>query len=157
MTPKPKIQYVGQFYVYGSEAKKLEPRKERRTPKTRLPLERLRRWEKIILDPTAMVAMAVAVVMLAVMAVGAWQLRTDWEEYRATEKYLSYLNRENARLEQAYQESYDLEEVRSKAIALGLKPKEEADVKSVQLVLPEPKEEEKPLMDLRTFWKGLWE
>lgn len=157
MIQKPKIQYVGQFYVYGSEAKKLEPKKERRIPKTMLPLERLRKREKITLDPVAMGAILTAVVMLAAMALGGLQLQKDWEEYNAASRYLSYLNRENAGLEREYRGSFDLEEIRSKALALGLKPKEDVSTRSVQLVLPEPRQEEEPLMDLPTFWKGLWE
>lgn len=156
MIPKPKIQYVGEFYVYGSEAKKLEPKKERRTPKTMLPLERLRRREAIYLDPVAMIAIAVALIMVVTMAVGALQLQQDWEEYDTTSNYLNYLNRENARLERQYRNSFDLEEIRSKALALGLKPKEEAEVKSVPLVLPVLEPEESWLDHLRTFWDGLW-
>lgn len=157
MIPKPEIQYVGQFYVHGSEAKKLEPKKVRRAPKTRLPVERRKKREKIVLDPVSMGAIVVAVVMLVTMAVGALRLQADWAEYDAASKYLSYLNRENAQLEREYLSSFDLEEVRSKAIALGLKPKEDVTYKSVQLILPQPKQEEAPVNSLLKFWKGLWE
>lgn len=157
MTPKPKIQYVGEFYVHGSEAKKLEPKKERKIPKTVLPLERLKQKEKINLDPVAVMAIAVAVVMLFTMAAGALQLKSDWEEYHAAERYLSYLNRENARLERVYRASFDLEEIRSKALALGLKPMEDVEERGVQLVLPVPETEEIQENKLVTFWKGLWE
>lgn len=156
MIPKPEIQYVGQFYVHGSEAKKLEPKKERKTPKTRLPLERLGKREKIALDPVAMVSIVVAVVLLFTMAVGALQLQEDWKEYHATSRYLSYLNRENARLERVYLSSFDMEEIRSKALALGLKPKEDVAKKTVALVLPVPEPEESWLDGLRAFWEGLW-
>ncbi len=157
MTPKPKIQYVGQFYVHGSEARKLEPKKERKIPKTKLPVERLKTKESINLDPVAMMAIVVAVVMLFTMAAGALQLKSDWEEYHAGERYLSYLNRENARLERVYRSSFDLEEIRSKALALGLKPREDVEERSVQLVLPVPEAEESQESKLAAFWKGLWE
>lgn len=157
MTPKPKIQYVGQFYVHGSEARKLEPKKERKIPKTKLPVERLKTKESINLDPVAMMAIVVAVVMLFTMAAGALQLKSDWEEYHAGERYLSYLNRENARLERVYRSSFDLEEIRSKALALGLKPREDVEERSVQLVLPVPEAEESQESKLVAFWKGLWE
>lgn len=156
MVPKPEIQYVGQFYVHGSEAKKLEPKKERRIPKTMLPLERLRKREKIYLDPVALTAIAVAVVMAITMTVGALQLKADWEEYHTVSRYVSYLNRENARLERQYLTSFDMEEIRSKAIALGLKPQEEVTSRNVKLVLPEPKAEENKISGLRAFWEGLW-
>lgn len=157
MTPKPKIQYVGEFYVHGSEARKLEPKKERKIPKTKLPVERRKPREKINLDPVAIMAMAVAVVMLFTMAAGALRLKADWEEYHASVNYLSYLKRENARLERVYRSSFDLEEIRSKALALGLKPRENVEEKGVQLVQPAPEAEESQENKLVTFWKGLWE
>ena len=157
MTPKPKIQYVGEFYVHGSEARKLEPKKERKAPKTMLPLERLKKKEQINLDPVAVMAIVVAVIMFFTMAVGALQLKSDWEEYHTTQRYLSYLNRENARLERVYRSSFDMEEIRSKALALGLIPREDAAEKGVQLVMPVPAAEESRESKLVTFWKGLWE
>lgn len=156
MIQKPKIQYVGEFYVYGSEAKKLETKKERRTPKTILPLERLRKQEAIYLDPVALVAIAVALVMVVTMAVGALQLQEDWKAYDTTSNYLDYLNRENARLDRQYRSSFDLEEVRSKALALGLKPREDVETKDVPLVVPVPEPEESWLDQVRAFWDGLW-
>ena len=46
MIHKPEIQYIGQFYVYGSEARQLEHKKQRK-PKTKLPMARVRKVEKI--------------------------------------------------------------------------------------------------------------
>ena len=46
MERKPEIQYVGQFYVYGSEARQLEEKK-RRQAKTSLPMARLEKLEKL--------------------------------------------------------------------------------------------------------------
>ena len=40
MVQKPKIQYVGQFYVHGSEARKLELQQEKKKAKTSLPAVR---------------------------------------------------------------------------------------------------------------------
>lgn len=156
MIQKPKIQYVGEFYVYGSEAKKLEPKKERRTPKTILPLQRLRKQEAIYLDPVALFAIAVALIMVVTMALGALQLQEDWREYDTTSNYLSYLNRENARLDRQYRNSFDLEEIRSKALALGLKPREDVEMRNVPLVVPVPEQEESWLDQARAFWDGLW-
>ena len=34
MAAKPEIQYVGQFYIYGSEAKKLEPKRQEKKKNT---------------------------------------------------------------------------------------------------------------------------
>ena len=45
MNQKPKIQYVGQFYVHGSEARALQLQQEKRQAKTKLPLARIQRIE----------------------------------------------------------------------------------------------------------------
>ena len=74
MVQKPKIQYIGQFYVHGSEARALEQQEQKKKAKTKLPLARLERIEKIYVDPVALAGIAVAVVMLAVMVLGAVQL-----------------------------------------------------------------------------------
>ena len=75
MNQKPKIQYVGQFYVHGSEARKLQLQEEKRQAKTKLPLARIKAIEKIYVDPVALVGIAVAVMMLVTMVLGAIQLK----------------------------------------------------------------------------------
>ena len=69
MTPKPKIQYIGQFYVYGSEAQVLQPGA---SPKHRLVLPEAvrRRMEKVYVDPVAILSIAVSLVLLVSMVMG---------------------------------------------------------------------------------------
>ena len=103
MNQKPKIQYVGQFYVHGSEARQLQMQEQKRQAKTRLPLLRLQAIEKIYVDPVALVGIAVAVVMLVTMVLGAVQLKRDWDQYERVSAYVSELKRENARMSHAPQ------------------------------------------------------
>lgn len=156
MIEKPKIQYVGQFYVHGSEARKLEPKKSRKKPKTRLPLARLEKMEKLYVDPVALVSIAVAVILLAVMAVGALQIHSDWVQYNQMSSYVSQLKKENAQLSLEYRSGYDLEDVQSKASGLGLVP--EADVEHISISVTVPEREPEPtwLEELIWFWKGLF-
>ena len=81
MAQKPKIQYVGQFYVHGSEARALELEEERRRAKARRPLARLQQVELIYVDPVAVVSIVVSLIMLATMVTGAMALKEDWAEY----------------------------------------------------------------------------
>ena len=74
MTEKPKIQYIGQFYVPGSEAQVLAPKKKKKKAKTKLPIAKQEQVKAIYIDPVALIGITVAVVMLAVMVVGALQL-----------------------------------------------------------------------------------
>lgn len=145
MIHKPEIQYIGQFYVYGSEARQLEQKKQRK-PKTKLPLARVRKVEKISVDPVALGGIVVAVALLVVMAVGALQLYRDWNDYNQMSTYVSQLKKENAQLTRTYRASYDLEEVRKRATALGLVPEDEAQ--TMIIAVTAPTEQPEP-----TFWE----
>ena len=156
MNQKPKIQYVGQFYVHGSEARQLQMQKEKRQAKTRLPLLRMQAIEKIYVDPVALTGLAGAVVMLVCMVVGACQIRSSWQEYKQMSHYLSELQRENARLEHTYHISYDMEEVEAKALAMGLVPMEQIPTMSVRVRMPAPEVEETAWDEFVWFMKGLF-
>ena len=153
MVQKPKIQYVGQFYVHGSASKKLEQPPK---PKTSLPLAKLQKIEKIYVDPVALVGILVAVVMLVTMVVGALQIKEDWIAYERMSSYVSSLNKENSKLRQAYHDGYDLEDIKVKAAALGLVPKSEVERISVTVTLPEPEPEVSRIDEIKGFLEGLF-
>ncbi len=159
MVQKPKIQYVGQFYVHGSEARalELEQQKQQRKAKTQLPMAQLERIEKIYIDPVAVVGIAVALVMLITMVVGAVQIREDWQAYEAMSEYVSYLQTKNAELTHNYRRSYDLADIEMKALALGLVPKKDLEVIPVAVTHPEPEVELTLEDEILRFWYGLWE
>ena len=155
MNQKPKIQYVGQFYVHGSEARQLELQARKKQAKSKLPMERLRKVEVVYLDPVAIFGITVALVMLAVMILGVLQIRDDWEDYRIMSGYVSRLNSENAKLKEEYRSQYDLEDVRLKAEALGMVPRSELEVKTVYVTIPEPEPEMTWLEEVQWFLNGL--
>ena len=156
MNQKPKIQYVGQFYVHGSEARQLQRQEEKRQAKTKLPLAKIQTIEKIYVDPVALVGIAVAVVMLVTMVLGAVQLKRDWDQYERVSAYVSELKRENARMSHVYRSSYDLKDVEAKALAMGLVPKNELQTIAVTVTVPEPEAEPTRLEEMRTFLEGLF-
>ena len=155
MNQKPKIQYVGQFYVYGSEARALE--QQQKQNKTRLPLAKLEAIEKIYIDPVAMVGIAVAVVMLVVMVLGAVQLHSDWQAYQQMDDYVTTLRAENAQLTLNYRSGYDLADIEMKALAMGMVPRGEVESRSVTVTVPEVQNtvltwDQKVVR----FWNELW-
>lgn len=154
MAVKPKIQYVDQFYVYGSEARQLE---EKRQPRTILPLAKLEQIEKIYIDPVALVGIAVAIFMLITMAIGVAQLRDDWTAYERMSNYVSELKRDNAEMEAAFRESYDLDDIQSKAIGLGMIPMQDAVAITVRVKVPQRAPEPTYWDHVRWFWSGLFE
>ena len=155
MSQKPKIQYVGQFYIHGSEARQLELQEKKKQAKSKLPLERLRKIEVVYLDPVAIFGIVTALVMLTVMILGVLQIRDDWKEYRVMSNYVSRLNSENAELQADYRSQYDLEDIRVKAQALGMVPKSELEVRTVYVTIPQPEPEMTWLDELQWFLSGL--
>ena len=156
MSQKPKIQYVGQFYIHGSEARQLEQEAKRKQAKSKLPLERLRSVREINLDPVAIGGILVSLVLLAVMIVGALQLKTDWANYRVMDSYVSRLSSQNAKLTEEYRSQYDLDDIRSKAEALGMVPREELQTRSVYVTVPQPEPEPTWWENLQWFLEGLF-
>lgn len=159
MVPKPEIQYVGQFYVYGSEAKKLA-QKEQNKAKTMLPLERLRNIQQVYVDPVALFGIVVAVVMIVTMIIGAVHIQDAWDAYEDMQNHLTWLKTENDRLSMEYSAGYDLAEIEAAAIALGMVPIEEVTTIPVTVVLPEVVEEptawEQFKAEVRWFIDGLF-
>ena len=156
MNQKPKIQYVGQFYIHGSEARQLELQEKKKHAKSKLPLERLRKVEVIYLDPVAIFGIVTALVLLAVMTVGVLQIRDDWTDYQTMSNYVSRLNSENAELKADYRSQYDLEDIRVKAEALGMVPKSQLEVRTVYVTIPKPEPERTRLEEIRWFLSGLF-
>ena len=156
MVQKPEIQYIGQFYVYGSEAREAAPRQPRRKSKYLLPDIRPHQERRIYVDPVALCAMVVAVVMLVALAMGAVQISESWHEYDAMEQYLMELKKDNSQLEHTYREGFDLEEIESAALALGMIPATEAQVISVKVTIPEPEPEPTAWDDFVWFLQGLF-
>ena len=155
MSQKPKIQYVGQFYIHGSEARQLELQEKKKQAKSNLPLERLRKIEVVYLDPVAIFGIVTALVMLTVMILGVLQIRDDWKEYRVMSNYVSRLNSENAELQADYRSQYDLEDIRVKAQALGMVPKSDLEVRTVYVTIPQPEPEMTWLEEVQWFLSGL--
>ena len=112
MERKPDIQYIGQFYIHGSEARELARQEQAKRARTMLPLFRQQRVKKIYVDPVAVAGIAVAVFMLVVMIVGAISIHNAWNQYIQMSAYVEKLTQENTVLEQDYRSGYDLEDIR---------------------------------------------
>ena len=139
MAQKTEIQYVGQFYVFGSEAPqpKVQPKKSR----AKRPELHLGRLQKVYVDPVALCGVLIAVVMLSFLIAGAYHLRDTRAAYDQMKTQLVDLKRENLKLNHEYHTSYNLEEIRAQAEKLGMVDAEEAERFTVFFSVP--KEEEK--------------
>lgn len=158
MAQKPEIQYVGQFYVHGSEAKALElkQKREQKKAKTELPQHRYERIRKVQVDLLAIGSLLMAAVLLVTMVAGALSLEAAWTELETAQQYVYELQATNRTLAASYRASYELEQVRSAALAMGLIPVEEATVMKLHVSVPEVEPERTWLDDFVWFMKGLF-
>ena len=141
MAQKTEIQYVGQFYVYGSEAPQTKPQAKPKMPKLKRPQLHLERLQRVYIDPVALCGVMAAVVILSFLIAGAYHLRDTRATYDQVKTQLVELKRKNAKLSHEYRTGYDLEEIREQAEKLGMVDAKEADCFTVFFSVP--KEEEK--------------
>ena len=119
-----------QFYATGSAARQLE---QPLHPQKQIPHPRRRKQRKIVLhvDLMAVAGLMVAAVLLVLMMTGLSELNTVNAEVTRMENYVAQLENEKIQLENTYRESYDLEEIRLKALEMGFIPAEQAQAVSV--------------------------
>ena len=156
MDRKPEIQYIHQFYVYGSEAPavELKPRKKKRhfTLPQAAPDKKIR----ISVDSMALCGIVVAVTMLILMAVGVCQYMDVCADYEVMSDYVIELRNENVRLEQEFQAGYDLTDIQEKAIAIGMIPADQAEVVTISGEVPAAEPEPSIFAEIIWFLKGLF-
>ena len=153
MDQKPVIQYVGQFYVYGSEAKVSKKKAEEK--RTLLPKLRSAREHRVYVDPVAMGGIVLAVVLLAALIVGAFQLGACMKAYNAASDTLTEVKRENAKLEHAYRTGLNLESIRTRAEELGLVDESQLEKVQITVTVPEAKKEPSAWENFLWFLSGL--
>lgn len=155
MAQKTKIQYVGQFYVYGSEAPKAAPAPKK--VRYKLPTIHLERFQKIYIDPVAVAGVAVAVVMLVLLIMGSYQMRDTRAEYDRVRAVVTNLKRENATLSHTYHTSYNLDDIRERAEKIGMVDAEETERFTVFFSVPEPEKKPTKWDDFVWLMSGLFD
>ena len=155
MARKPDIQYIGQFYNYGSEARQPERKPVKKQAKTTLPEAIPQKKIVIGVDPVALVGMVVAVVMVILMVVSTLQYVQATEAYEAMEDHVYNLREVNISTTQRYHDALDLEYVESTALALGMIPVSEAEVMTVNVTVPVSQPERTVWDNIKWFFDGL--
>ena len=137
MARYPDVQYV-RFYTDGSAARKIAPV----VPLQTIKLPKVKKQKKIVVhvDPVAIAGILMAVVMFVLMIVGIAQLRSAQAELTTMQGYVRQLRQENAQLEEAFSQGYDIEDVERTALALGLVPSEQ--VRHIKIKTPVTEEAE---------------
>lgn len=153
MARQPDIQYI-RYYTDGSAARKFAPLAPLKTLK--LPKIRLKKRITLHIDPLAIAGIVMAVVMSVLMVAGILKLNAATEQLQTMETYVQTLHEENIQLQQTFREGYDLEEIKTTALALGLVPKDQ--VRHVTMRVPPEQIVEEPTSWERfcTFLMGLF-
>ena len=125
MAQKPKIEYLGRSYMYGSEAPKIE--QPHRSWKSLLPEIKMERFQTIIIDPVGTLCLIASVLLLAILVMGSLHMRQTRAEYDTIKARLSDLKRTNASLSHTYHTSYNLEDIRIQAEKIGMVPGEDTE------------------------------
>jgi len=155
MVKKPEIQYIDKFYVYGSEAKVLELKPKRRV-RTILPLSAPDKTIKIPVDPVAIGGIVVAIALLVTLVLGCVQYVQVYRQYRTMMDHVVTEQNLNVELREDYRSRIDLVEIRDKALALGMVPKESVPVITIRAELPQREPEMTLWEDFVWLCKGLF-
>ncbi len=147
MARQMEVRYIN-YYVSGTAAYQPE-RKTRRKPTARLPKAQKQQKLYITVDPIALCGILVAAVLLISLLVGAVQLNHAQQEAQQLQEYVHSLQEENAQLQNTYSSSYDKEEIRELALAMGMVPAEQVTHMEMQVTPPQIQEEP-------TAWESFW-
>ena len=139
MAQRLSVQYV-QFYTDGSAARKIAPVAPLQTIK--LPRIKIKKRTVLRIDPIAVASVCMAVLMIALMVVGAVQLADQRQQLSELTSYVEDLQTEQMILENRFEENCDLEQIEKTALALGLVPKDQ--VEHITISVPRETEEAAP-------------
>ena len=156
MVQKPDIQYVTQFYSYGSEAKVLELKPAKKQKKSVLPKTAPQQKIRIMVDPVALGGILIALVLTVVMAVSVCGYLEVCNDYEIMTNYVIELQNVNVQRQQEYVSLYDFADIEAKALALGMVPMEQAEVATIAPVMPEAEVESPWWENISWFLKGLF-
>lgn len=155
---KHNIEYIQNYYSYGSEAKVIEFKPVYQEPeKPKLPKREKDPVTTICIDPVAFCGIMVAVVMVLVMLAGVIQFGVVSQDHAVLENYVNELREDEVLLRHQYTAGYDLEVVEETARALGMIPISEAKTISIHVEVPEMPEEPGVFENIRWFLAGLFE
>ena len=154
MAMQPEIRYINS-YVSGNVA--YQPKKNpQKKPAVQLPKARKQQKYVIPVDMMAVCGIFTALVLSVMLIVGVSQMFQAQREAQQMKEYALSLQAENEQLQEVYEASYDLEEIRQIALAMGMVPVEEVTHLQVQLTVPEQVQEVTAWESFCAFMVGLF-
>ena len=147
------IRYID-FSTEGNAARKFAPVPRK---KVQLPEAKRRTRPVLVIDPLAIIGVALAVCMLVLMGVGMFRLQAAKDRNVQMAQYVDSLSEKNTSLRAEFNEVCDLDEIRQLALALGMIPKENAPQTGISMYIPQQAVETPSLWEqIGTFLAGLF-
>ena len=154
---KHNIEYIQKYYSYGSEAKVLEIKPVYEEEPVVVPKKKREPVTNLCIDPLALCALMLSVVMLLMMITAFVQFRIDCQDHAVMTKYVNQLREDNILLHQSYNARVDLERIETMATALGMIPIDQAQTIRIKVEVPQPEPEPTVIDDIIWFLSGLLE
>ena len=147
MAMRPEVRYIN-AYVSGTAAPQ-PVKRPRKRPSVQLPKVRKQQKWVIPVDMVAVGGILAAFVLSIMLIVGLVQMNQAQQEAKMYKEYALSLQQENKALQNTYDSSYNLEEVRDIALAMGMVPVEQVEHVTIQVVTPQVVQEP-------TAWERFW-
>lgn len=139
------------YYIDGSAARRLERAPQNRSARRRAVPPKPQAQQpapKLVVEPVALGAVVLAVVMTALLVLGCIRLYSANHAVTALEQEARRKVSEVEELEKVYRSGYDLEEIETAARSMGMIPAQEA--KQITFDLPASQE---PAAQEPSFWE----
>ena len=144
------VQYIN-YYCAGSAALKVAPA----IPLNTLELPQKKRAKKVVVrvDPIACAGIFLSAVMIVLLAVGFVRFSNARAEAATMSAYVETLQEENEALRAEFEAGYNLDDVKSVALALGMVPEDQ--LRHITVPADEPIQEEAEPGVWSNFWASV--
>ena len=153
MARHPNVEYI-RLYTDGSAARKVDVAAPIET--MRLPRAKKQKRITLRIDPLALTAIAMTVLMAVLMIVGVVQLNVARQETAAMLAYVEDLQAENEELQNYFDTKCDLDDIERTAMALGMVPVDQVTHITVQVSREIVEEQPGAWEKFATFLVGLF-
>ena len=156
MTMQPDIQYVCYRYEGSSALQVQTAGTPAKVQKNTHPAVRRKKRKVLKVNLASVLAVALVVLIAVSVTVSAVRMENMRTQEQLLEQYIVSLEEENVILQAQYREGYDLEDIRQKALAMGMVPKDQVEQITIQVQIPQVEQEKTVWDQIGIFLAGLF-
>ena len=153
---QPDIQYV--CYRYEGTAA-LQPQVVNAPVKVQNnahPAIRRKKRKVLRINMVPVLAVLLTAVMLVCITVSMVRVKGMQAQEELLQQYIVSMEEENVTLQEQYRQGYDLEDIRQKALAMGMVPAEQVEQITIQVQIPQDAQEQTVWDRIGIFLAGLF-